>query len=648
MLYNIGFAISGLVFAIIIAVHFFSKPRLNNAHNNVFGVLTLVIIADNIFDILAAIAISYPESVPLVLNIAVNQLYYVAQMTLAPLLYLFVLSLTNLLVKKYRRRIIISFLPFIFYFVIWLGNPVTGYFFYFDNEFNYYRGPWMVSLYSLGGYFLILAIVMVILKRKNLRNNQLYSIAVFIVFSVVIVVFQFLIPTLLITGFATAVALTMTYLTLQNPVETIDDLTGAFNRTALSYHIQENENLDGIEHFVVISFDDYSGVVKNIGVERGNLLLSSVTEFMRTHSERSQIFRYANDVFVALFSNEKHLKDFVDDMERRMLFPWVLEKLEINISISLYYSDNIPAILKEDRLSLIIEQIIFKGKELGNRIVFPIDQDEINEILRMHNVEEAVRLALKQDKFDVYLQPIYCIKSDSFVSAEALIRLTDEKIGPIKLSDLIPIAEETGMILPIGRQVRNKVFRFVEENNLYEDKVIKRIMINLSALEVIRTDLVSDIDKCYKDYNVPYEFIGLEVTETNSSLGGNIFEKNMRELAGKGIAFALDDFGTGYANLDSVIALPFNLVKLDGTLVTYSEKNEKVFIVLAEHIQMFNRMGLKVIVEGVETKEQVSLLRDLPVDLIQGYYYAKPMPLVEAIKFMKEYNKGKKHNGENC
>lgn len=647
MLYNIDFALCGLAFAILIAVHFFSKPRLKNGHNLVFGVLILLIIADAVFDILAAVAISYPNSIPLSLNITLNQLYYFAQMSLAPMLLLFILSMTNLLSKKYRKRIIISFLPFVAGFAIWLGNPVTGHFFYFDAGLNYFRGPLMTTLYGLGGYFLTLAVILMIYKRKSLRKNQLYSMATFIGISIIIVTSQFLIPYLLITGFAAALALTMTYLTLQNPVETLDDLTGVFNRTALSHHIKELENLGGIQHFAVISLDDFAGIVKAVGVARGNTFLSIFTDFMKSHSENAQIFRYGNDVFVACFQHEGKLKEFVDNMERRVLFPWVLGDLEIGISASMYYSDGIPPIIKEDRLSLVIDQMLFKGKELGNRITIPINQQEITEILQIYNIEEALGLALEEERLDIYLQPIYCPKNDMFVSAEALVRFTDEKIGTVNPDDFIPLAEKNGMIFQIGRQVMRKVCRFVDENQVYENSGLNKINVNLSILEAVRSDLVASIENCHKGRNIPYGFIGFEITETNASLGGDLFIKNMLELVDKGFSFAMDDFGTGYANLDSIIGLPFQAVKLDGALISAGKKNEKMYIILTEHIQMFKRMGLTVIVEGVETRDQVELLKDLPVDLIQGYYYAKPMPMRAAVEFIREYNRGKKQNESN-
>ena len=210
MLYNIDFALCGLAFAILIAVHFFSKPRLRNGPNLVFGLLTLVIIGDATFDILAAITISYPESVPMPLNLTLNQIYYLAQMSLAPMLYLFMLSMTYLLVKKHRKRIILSFLPLAVALIIWIGNPLTGHFFYFDSALNYFRGPLMLALYGLGAYFLSLVVGLMIVKRKNLRKNQLYSMIVFLIVSVVVVTSQFLIPQLLITGFAVSIALLRT------------------------------------------------------------------------------------------------------------------------------------------------------------------------------------------------------------------------------------------------------------------------------------------------------------------------------------------------------------------------------------------------------------------------------------------------------
>ncbi len=647
MLYNIHYAICGLAFAILIAVHFFSKPRLKNSHNYVFGILILVIIADAIFDILAAVTISYPGSVPLSINIALSQGYYLAQMLLAPLLYLFILSMTNLLIEKYKKLIIASFLPLAIGFIIWLGNPVTGHFFYFDSEFNYLKGPLMMALYSLGGYYLLMVAALLIVKRKVMRSNQRYSIITFMILSVVIVTIQFLIPELLITGFAASIALVMTYLTLQNPVETLDDLTGIFNRSALFQHIRENKDLDGIQHFAVIALDDFSGLVKNIGIERGNKLLVLFVDFIKKYSETSQIFRYSGDVFVAIFRNEKRQKDFIENMNRRMKFPWLLGNLEIALSSSIYYSEGIPPIRKEDRFSLIVDQMMFKGDELGKGVTVPITHQEIYEILRMHHIEESLRDALEEEKLDVYLQPIYCPQVDMFVGAEALVRFTEEKMGELQLGEFIPLAEKNGMILQIGRQVMKKVCKFADENKLYKDSGLRQISINLSVLEAVRSDLITSIERCHQENNIPYGFIGFEITETNSSLGGDLFIKNMLELVDKGFSFALDDFGTGYSNLDSVIALPFHSVKLDRALLVAGQENEKMYIILAEHIKMFKRMGLRVVVEGVETLEHVSLIKDLPLDLIQGFYYSKPMPMEAAANFIREYNKGKSEDEPN-
>jgi EAL domain-containing protein (putative c-di-GMP-specific phosphodiesterase class I) len=234
-----------------------------------------------------------------------------------------------------------------------------------------------------------------------------------------------------------------------------------------------------------------------------------------------------------------------------------------------------------------------------------------------------------------------------FVSAEALVRFTDEKIGTINPDDFISLAEKNGMIFQIGRQVMRKVCRFIDENQVHENSGLNRISVNLSILEAVRSDLVASVENCHKGRNIPYGFIGFEITETNASLGGDLFTKNMLDLVDKGFSFAMDDFGTGYANLDSIIGLPFQAVKLDGALISAGKKNEKMYIILTEHIQMFKRMGLTVIVEGVETRDQVELLKDLPVDLIQGYYYAKPMPMEAAVSFIREYNRGKNQNESN-
>jgi EAL domain-containing protein (putative c-di-GMP-specific phosphodiesterase class I)/GGDEF domain-containing protein len=648
MLYNISYETAGLIFTIVVAVHFFREDRLRNLQNALFGVFIVFIMLACFLNVVGAITISYAYLVPPFLNMVINQLFYFLQITLPVLLYLFVLNLTEMMTPRNKKIILWSLVPYGLEFVLWLANPFTGHFFYFTSDFLYYRGHLNWLLYVILFHYFLLTAGALFKYRKSLRRDQLYTISSFLVFTFIAVMVSKMFPHLLLTGFASSLALAMTYLTLKNPVETQDDITHAFNRTALSNVIKEREIIKGIEDFVVISLDDYNGISKLLGVERAHLLLQKWTDHLKEIARGAQVFRYSGDIFLVLFEKEKELKNFMELYQRRMVFPWNVGDMEATVPASIFYSKDIPSIRKEDRLALIIDQMISLGKEVGNRVVMPIDEAAIQNILRQYRVEQALRKALDEDKLDVYLQPVYCPASDMFVSAEALVRFQDEKLGIIKLTEFIPLAEKNGMITRIGRQVLKKVCQYVRDNGVIEDSGLKRIMIKLSVLEAMRTDLVKSVTDILEEFEIPSEFIGFEITETNSALGGDLFIKNMLDLVERGISFALDDFGTGYANLDSIIALPFRAVKLDSSLVSASKGNEKIFIVLSEHIRMFKRMGLRVIVEGVENQQHVDLIKELPVDLIQGFYYARPMPLAKAVDFVRTYNKGKADQGNQC
>ena len=648
MLYNISYEIAGVILTTVVGVHFFREERLRNVQNALFGVFIIFILMACLLDVAGAITISYPHAVPLYVNWVVNQLFYFCQITLPVLLYLFVLNLSQLMTPRHKKIILWSLVPYGLELLIWLANPLTGHFFYFASDLSYHRGVLLWLLYvALFQYFFLTAVAL-FKYRSALRRDQLYTVLSFMVFTLFAVLINKWNPEVLLTGFAASLALVMTYLTLKNPVEAQDDLTRVFNRTSLSNVIKEREVLAGTKDFAVVSLDDFNGISKLLGVEKAHQLLLMWTNHLKEIAENGQVFRYTGDIFLVLFEGNKELLEFVELYKKRMAFPWNVGDMEAVVSASLFYTQNIPPIRKEDRLALIIDQMISKGKEMGNRVVMTIDEEAIQEILRQYHVEQALQRALDEDKLDVYLQPVYCPAADMFVSAEALVRFQDEKLGTVKLTEFIPLAEKNGMITRIGRQVMKKVCQYVGENQVTENSGLQRIMINLSVLEAVRTDMVKNVTEVMKEYGIPTGFIGFEITETNSALGGDLFIKNMLELVNRGFAFALDDFGTGYANLDSIIALPFRAVKLDGSLVVASKENEKIFIVLSEHIRMFKRMGLRVIVEGVENQEHLDTIQELPVDLIQGFYYARPMPLDKAIEFIREYNKGKADQGNYC
>ncbi len=271
----------------------------------------------------------------------------------------------------------------------------------------------------------------------------------------------------------------------------------------------------------------------------------------------------------------------------------------------------------------------------GKGAVHDMTEEKDQRMFRLRNeIDTIISNAVADRSFQMYYQPIYSTKEKRFLSAEALIRLQDEKYGFISPELFITAAEKNGMILQIGDFVLDEVCGFLarsRETGLGVDY----IEINLSMKQCMQSDLKEKVLYYLKKYQLRPEQINLEVTETAANMAQDIVEENIRSLSEEGISFSLDDYGTGYSNLSRTMALPFSIVKLDKSLAD-KVGDDRMRILLKNTIQMMQEIGMELVVEGVETEETLEQFTEMGCDFIQGYYFSRPLPESEFVKFIKE------------
>ena len=225
-----------------------------------------------------------------------------------------------------------------------------------------------------------------------------------------------------------------------------------------------------------------------------------------------------------------------------------------------------------------------------------------------------------------------------FASAEALVRIIDEEGKIVAPGAFIDVAEETGLILQLGEIVFDKTCQFIKRRKLGEIG-IEYIEVNLSVLQCEKKELAQIYKKIMDKYKLPPSYINLEITETASIQTKRTLLENMRVLIGQGVTFSLDNFGSGQANLNYIIDMPVEIVKLDLNMTRAYFQNDKAKLVVQATVDMVHEMGLRIVAEGVETEEQLNEMQRIGVDYIQGYYFSKPLPREEFLKFIG--NQGK-------
>jgi EAL domain-containing protein (putative c-di-GMP-specific phosphodiesterase class I) len=242
---------------------------------------------------------------------------------------------------------------------------------------------------------------------------------------------------------------------------------------------------------------------------------------------------------------------------------------------------------------------------------------------------------------EVFLQPIYSVQQKRFVSAEALARIRNTDGTIVPPGQFISVAEETGLVDQLGEKVFEKVCRFIQQERIWEWGV-EYIEVNLSVCQCESRTLAERYEAVMERYGVKPSMINLEVTESASIQTRNIFLQNMERLIRYGVSFSLDDFGNGQSNLNYIVDMPVEIVKFDRDMTkSYFEKS-KGKLVLETATRMILDMGLKMVSEGVETKEQLEAMKELGVQYIQGYYFSKPLPPDDFVDYVKKHYTEKK------
>ena len=297
-------------------------------------------------------------------------------------------------------------------------------------------------------------------------------------------------------------------------------------------------------------------------------------------------------------------------------------EISLDVNMCLFSYPQVVSNL-EDAIDL-LEYSLKYAKETGGSGIVYGDKELLAKGKRETQIVYMLGKAIKEDGFCVHYQPIYSVEKGRYTTAEALVRFKESDIGFVSPEEFIPIAEKNGMIVRIGEIVFEKVCKFYKENHL-EEKGIENIHFNLSVVECMQQKLHEKIENIMDKYQLDSSKISLEITETAAVTSREILINNMNQLIDRGFKFSMDDYGTGFSNTSTLIAYPFDEIKIDKSIVWSAMEDEKAMIAFKHSVAMIKDLDFKIVAEGVETKEQAKMLGDLGCDYFQGYYYSKPV-----------------------
>ena len=385
-----------------------------------------------------------------------------------------------------------------------------------------------------------------------------------------------------------------------------------------------------------LDLDDFKKVNDSLGHEVGDkLLIEAAHRLQQALKKNDTVGRLGGDEFIVLISSLDDESDalvIADRLLKAFRKPFKLEGRDLILTLSIGI-----AISPKDGTSASVllrnaDTAMYQAKALGrNTSSFFTPQMNV-AMRRRFEIEEQMHGALERNEFELYYQPQIDVKTNTIIGAEALLRWHNIVLGEITPDEFIPIAEQTGLIAPIGVFVINQALRFLNEWQTVNNQQYT-MAVNLSPRQFRDPELVNIIIHALNENTISNECLELEITEGVLMDGQTSIREALLQIDELGIKLSMDDFGTGYSSLSYLREYPFDVLKIDRSFISGITDNKADCNLVKAAIAMSHSLEIKVVAEGVETKEQLDLLNELNCDIAQGFYLSKPLPGTKLLTF---------------
>ncbi len=434
-----------------------------------------------------------------------------------------------------------------------------------------------------------------------------------------------------------------------------DSLTGLANRQSFRERVTQAFTLATRYRrqmaVLFLDLDDFKRINDTLGHNVGDLLLKSVAERLRitlrdadgltrtsVQNSGHEVARLGGDEFMVMLAEINHAEDAAVVARR------ILETLREPLSLAGHQVFVTPSIgiavfphdgEEVDTLFKNADTAMYHAKRSGKN-AYQFYDDSMNKAARARlRLENALRFALDKGEFSLHYQPQLDLRSGAIVGVEALLRWYNPKLGSVSPADFIPLAEETGLIIPIGAWVLKTA---CTQAKAWQTQGLKplRVAVNLSVRQFMQPDLADLVRQSLAETGLAASYLELELTESLLMQDVEQAIKTMDTLKAMGVRLAIDDFGTGYSSLNYLRRFPIDQLKIDASFVQDITSDPNNAAIALAVVSMAHSLKLRVVAEGVETYSQEAFLRSQLCDEIQGFYISRPLPPQELAKLLQE------------
>ena len=416
---------------------------------------------------------------------------------------------------------------------------------------------------------------------------------------------------------------------LPNDVQAVQDLPTLYSKV----HLENNKIA-----LILISLDNFIGIRSVLGYEKSNDVLIKFTKYLESFITDLSVTVYhtSENHFLLTVSNVSSVEDikkFVERIQIKTVSFYQVEHMNLHFSISSGIAVYPDSGTTRQLLDNVYKALTLAEHEGHGRmaVYLPDENDNGIDELTLHN---DMQTSMDRGDFEVYYQAIVDAQSKELVSAEALIRWKHPSYGMISPEVFIPLMEKTGFIITLGKFVLEEVLKQQKRWELFDFKRIE-VSINVSMVEINTGEFVQNVKQRIEEYAIPFNLIKFEITEGVAMLHEGNTKQYFIDLKNLGVGISLDDFGTGYTSFTYLKKFPATVLKIDKSLIDHILTNEADQGIVKGMINLGHNLGMKIVVEGIETEKMVEMLAEFGCDYMQGYYFAKPLPVFEFQKLLR-------------
>lgn len=640
---ELSFNICSIVILTILLFSLFSRKMTKGKANSVFILISVCALISSISDFLRWIipVREAPSSVSLLFSYFWTYVYFIFRNSMSSLFLVYILILSGMwfTVKENKKA---RFYPFIipcFVVITVLINSVTHHIFYLDSDLTFHRGKYVLLMYIYSFIPLVVSAIILVKHKSIFKTVDFWTIVAIFPSALIGVFFQLFHPKYLVENITTTFVIFAISLIIHRPEENMNISTKSLGFNAYVQELKRDFKNNTPISLIFIHINNYKQLKRKYDIKNYGEIVNQLVKGIDDCASGADLYNLDNCIFVVNchVSDEKHVKNTAEKIQD-YLNNVTYKNLKLYLVTTMCVVKCPEDISSEEKV-ISFNNNFYRTIETRNKVTYLNQESQTKNFKLRTELNDIIKNAIENNKFEMYYQPIYSVEKKKFCSAEALIRLIDDDYGFISPALFIPAAESSGAIHQIGDFVIEDVCRFISTHNL-ERMGLEYIEINLSVAQCIEQNFAEKLINVLEKNGIDKSKINLEITETAADFDKETTNRNISILSSYGLSFSLDDYGTGYSNIKRVTTMPLSIIKLDKTFVD-EYKSDDMKIVIKKTVDMFKKMNKLILVEGIEDKEALDHFTNIGCNYIQGYFYSRPLPEVEFVQFIRSKNKGK-------